>query len=191
MEFTGNYKKVETRTDWRKDDAYLAFNNEMLNNTFTFEQIVDLIAPFLSLTIDWSEMRPGWIELVKEWNVIEGREDSPEKALGFVGITYLFSLLPFETIGVEKISEVFNLHERNVINLVHFYINSDSHPVLLESGAQDVASMPPVFPPAFQEFVDEQYNRSSFWLAHMVYERRHNLPHYLYEVDPAPSDIHK
>lgn len=164
----------------------------------TEKQTAQMEHEWETLVIQWSKTRAieGAVNR-NEWDKIQKRlsekakndvslsggsnqqQQQPAKALGFVAVCYFMSLLPFEELSVEALQKAFCRHELNVLNVLYCYLKHHSSSRLLECGAQDPVAMPPVFPPAWQQFFNQQYDACVWWATYMVYERKQGRKHAL------------
>jgi len=170
-----------SRGHWKDDEEFVKFNDKMLKELFTFGEILDL-STFKDIEftseIDWSEVENEWTAFVKDWNEVRNVEcDGDElKCLGFVGLTYLMTVFPYDKI---KNPSIFCQHEAEMFNIITFYnkqtyLPFEDMPELFDSG--------PISPPAYQQWIDHKYNSASWWVTYIVYERRKGLDH-IYEPD--------
>lgn len=206
MEFTAEYVKLrDGRLPWKTDPEHDVFNARMRGERFTFDQVCKLCKAETILDPEasdeakaaWLSARSRWEELVSDWNSVRERErdkkteeageegeggaEQPVSAIGFVAVCYFFAslLCVLELVGKERVKELYTLHEINVLNVVYCYSTQYSHPLLIECGAQDPADMPPHFPPAWEQWFNDQYNQCSWWVCYMVYEKLRGWQHVL------------
>ena len=159
------------RTFWKDDKQFLKFNNDMLKNLFTFQEILELstLRSTLSEDINWDEIEKEWKGYVSEWNEIRDIQSS-QKALGFVGLTYLMVVFPYDKIK----TGAFCNHELVIFNRAYFYNTSAYLPF---ECVEKLSNEGPMFPPAFAEWLFRLYDRASWWITYIVWERRNGLEH--------------
>ena len=180
-------KLHDGRAHWKEDSEHDAFNKRMRAERFSFEDVCKLckFETILEPTDEnrkalWRDARDCWERFVVAWNKIREQSDDddeeeleeekkeeeygkeekkPLTALGFVAVCYFFASLGdiFNRLGEAKLKQLFTLHEINVLNVVFCYNNDTSHPLLVKCGAKDPVAMPPIYPPAWQEWFDGQY----------------------------------
>ena len=159
---------------WKKDKKFLEYNDILLKNLMSFEEIYEhtLIDSYVKFKKDkkeiCKEMKEEWLKLIKEWNKIR-KVDSSDKAYMFVGICYLFVVLPYDE--MEDVS-VFSSFEISMINVCYYYTYSKC---LQYEGAEDLFSIGPLWPSAYVEWLDRKYDSATWWLCYRTYERRNNL----------------
>lgn len=114
------------------------------------------------------EMKKEWLKLIKDWNNIR-KVNSDDKTYMFVGICYLFVVLPYDQ--MEDIS-IFSCFEIKMINVCYYYIY---HKYLQYEGVENLFDIGPILPAAYIEWLDNRYDSAVWWLCYRVYERRNNL----------------
>lgn len=102
-------------------------------------------------------------------------------AIGFVAVCYFFASLSdiFAHLGKERLKTLFTLHEINVLNAVCCYNNQHSVPILIQCGAKNPVEMPPYYPPAWEQWFNNQYDKCTWWVCYMTYERLRGWQHVL------------
>lgn len=179
-----NVTMDHTRVPWEHDELFVLFNNQMLSEFFSFQQLLQL-STFKDLDflqpMNWEDIEISWNGLVLEWHKREGRQvDSikePVKSLGHVGLTYLMAVFPYE--ALKDPSAVFSQHEAEEMNLISVYVTQRYLPFL---EMPDLFNESPMHPGACSEWMDDRFNRASWWVTYIIYERMHNLPH-IYKPD--------
>lgn len=160
------------RKHWKKDEEFLKFNKQMYDEYFTFDEIfafstLDKVLKFNS-DIDLNKIRNKWNTYIKKWNEIENI-NYIDKTKGFVAITYLMLVLPYKNINN---IEVFTEFDINNINVIYFYNKSK---YINYTGIEELFDSGPFFPPAYRDWLNDKYNRASWWVAYRIYERKNNL----------------
>lgn len=170
-----SWKEQFDRPFWKDDDEFMEFNNKMLSEKATFEEILELSTlknlPFKE-EIDWNEIKRKWNPLVEEWNTIRGETiEEPLKAIKFVGLTYLINVFPFDKLTS---GDVFAQHEVEILTVITFYNKQKYLPF---KNMPELLNCPPYFPPAYEEWINRKYDSASWWATYIVYERRKGLLH--------------
>lgn len=162
-----------SRDHWKQDIDFINFNDRMLNEKFTFEQCLKLSTfdklPF-SDKPNWETIKSEWKQLVEEWNRIRGVKQEPtSKALGFVGLVYLMVVFPYKQLSD---ASVFCQHEVEIFNRAYFYVQNKPYCALPFQDLEELFDSGPIYPPAYSRWLDDLYNKASWWITYIVYERK-------------------
>lgn len=162
------------RTHWKKDEIFLKYEKYLLETCMSFEEICEhsLIDSYIKFKKDKTgilkEMKKEWLKLIKEWNSIR-KVDSNVKTYMFVGLCYLFVVLPYDEIYDIKVFSVFDI---SMINVCYYYVKKK---YLEYEGAENLFDIGPLLPAAYMEWIDDRYDSATWWLCYSLYERRNGL----------------
>lgn len=197
MEFTADYQILkDRRPHWTLDERFNDFDNSLRNEYFTFKEVCDLcqFETLVQQEITIEDLEQEWSSLVRKWqrdrNMLpKNYKKKPVSALGFVGICFYYTLLHrvFDVIGKSKVQELFTLHEINVINLLYYYQYRSANSLLSSCGASEIAVMLPLHPLAWIQFLDEQYDKCTWYVCYMTFEKMLGLRHVLQNPEPTGS----
>lgn len=163
----------KNRLFWKIDPKFTEFNGKLFNEFWSFEDVCKFVQfdnYLFGNDHDRKQildtMKSDWLSYVNEWNRLENINRTNE-AKGFVAITYLFIVIPYEKI--DNVGKYFTLFEANNINIAYFYnTNGDYLPF---ADVEELFDRGPSLPCAYQEWINDKYNRASWWISYMVYEK--------------------
>lgn len=175
------------RLFWKKDPLFQEFNEQMYTEKFlSFSNVFEF-----STASEWPWSDKDWIPNVsKHWNNLCNRWKSHTKSTklpGFAAITLLFAVLPYDKLG-QKLGTVLTEFESNHINAAYFYEIGQYHNGKENLQIQNLEDLTggPLYPPAYEQWINQKYNMASWWLTYMVYERKNNLSPV---IDSAPAKL--
>ena len=134
-------------------------------------------------------MMKKWEKSVDQLNSMDHNKDSKDskdskKIIGYVGLIILYAVLPYDKL--DDVGKYFTNFEINNINICYFCIsNCDNLPF---EDLDDLINAGPIFPPAYQEWLEDQYNQASWCILYMVYEKNNHLSPI---IDSDPAKIQK
>ncbi|CAH6419494.1 Hypothetical protein HVR_LOCUS674 [uncultured virus] len=177
------------RIYWKDDPEFKKFNEVLYTNQFkSFDEVYE----FCGME-SWPWIYSGSDPIIKarkQWNKLRKRWKSNTKTCklpGYAAITLLYAVLPYEKLGTQM-GTVLNNFEAKQANAAYFYeigqyyMGGKNLPI---KNIEDLSGGP-IFPPAYQHWLDEKYNRASWWLSYLVYERRHGLSSV---IDSEPAEL--
>lgn len=165
---------LKNRLFWKVDPEFQQFNNRLYKEMWTFEETSEIakLNNFIFNT-DRDEiltnMKQQWLKYITEWNKLE-RIDEPNKIKGFAALTFLFIVLPYDKL--DDVGKYFTNFEANMINIAYFY-NSNGHYLAFED-IDELFDSGPLWPAAYQQWLDTKYNSACWWISYMIYEKRNN-----------------
>lgn len=165
--------EAKGRTYWKNDDKYNKFSEKLYNEFWTFEKTVKFtnVQNDLKLTNkQWKNTKEIWLEYVEKWNKME-QIPYKNQTKGFVAIAYLYAFIPYENIyDVDKYLTEF---EASNINTIYFYnMNGD---YIQFKNYEELIFGGPIYPSEYKKWLDDKYNRASWWITYMVYEKINGL----------------
>jgi hypothetical protein len=168
---------MNDRPHWKEDKEFQIFNKNLYENMFTFEETLKL-AQFDSYQFDDTNevllnMKIEWTKLIAEWNEIE-KIKHDDRSFGYVVLTYLFVVLPYERL-IDP-NKYFTHFEINQINIAYFYVQNTAYskPLPFEN-LEELFNSGPIFPPAYQQWINNKYNKASWWITYMIYEKNNGF----------------
>lgn len=168
--------------NWKDDPVYILFNDHVLYTPMSFDKAVKV-----TQVDKWHWLSPDWRQATEtEWNkqIAKWTEKNHSEArhilkrntalFGFVGITFLFTSLPFFELDQTKgditdfvachINRCIYFETRCQISGYIFDIDDNfPEPPCLYDNMEEIES--------FEEWVSQLYNSSSWWLCFYVFER--------------------
>lgn len=173
---------IKGRVFWKEDPRFQEFNTCLYQEFWTFEKALEVSTLVKIIPENQKEaMKTRWLEYVTEWNKVRGI-GFVDRTKGFAALTFIFVSFPYHL--VSDIGKYFTQFEVQQINVCYYYNTDDLSIPLL--GAENLFDCGPVFPPAYLQWLDEKYDRASWWLSYMVYEKNHGLPPI---IDSPPTDL--
>ena len=182
----GNPWTAKGRVFWKEDPKFQAFNQRLYNEMWTFEEVLNISTinnfqfknPKQKI---FDKMKIEWTKYITKWNKEEGINNS-QRIKGFAALCYLFIVLAYEEL--DDIGKYFTNFEVNKINICYFYnTNGEYLPFV---GIEELLHNGPMLPGAYQRWLDEKYERASWWISHIVYEKINNLEPI---VDSPPAKL--
>lgn len=178
----------KNRPFWKEDPVYQVFNNQLYNEFWTFDQTSKICGlekfTFKSESDQiLAAMKEQWLKYISDWNKIE-KIAHQDKTKGFVAIVYFFIVLPYEKL--DDVGKYFTLYEANMINIAYFYNTNGEY--LPFADIDELFHSGPLFPGAYEEWLNDKYNNASWWISYMVYEKNNGLKPI---IDSKPAEIVK
>jgi hypothetical protein len=178
--------KVKRRPNWKEDPNFKSFNERLYNEMWNFEKTLE-VCKFDKYTFKGNRdeilksMKEKWLKNIQEWNSVENINNS-EETKGFCAMTFLFFVLPYGEL--DDVGKYFTTVESNMINIIYFYNTNGQY--LNFEGTEELFNSGPMFPPAYQQWLDNKYNSASWWTSYMVYEK---INGYEPLIDSAPAKL--
>lgn len=173
---------LKERIHWKKDQRFHDFVSDLVEKSMDFDQTCRFVGVdkfcftnFKDRVLDLMKIK--WMFYIKKWNN-EREINSHDKIMGFAAVIFLYVVLPYEQIlGIEK---CFTAFEAGNINMAHLYITRKNLPFININKIIDDAKLlivrdPREFPSSLVRYVTKKYDRATWWIIYMVYEKKHNL----------------
>ncbi len=170
--------------DWRQDRQFCEWNNQLYEKKFTFDEVLAFtgIDKWVFVSNDWkTKATKVYNDLCTRWNrnsAPQYKSDDATKIIGFAAIVLCYCSVPYDLLNT-KFSSVTELMA-TMINRVYFYEYYIRVSIPPETKIPcDVFALPnperldmgPIHPSAYREWIDEKYNRASWWLSFWIYEK--------------------
>lgn len=161
------------RTYWKEDQRYKNFEKSLYDNYFSFDECFEFSKYKDVLQFPNDEWIPKakteWNRLVNDWNEEENIKDKQNMAKGFVALTYLFAVLPYNLL---QNKDVLSSIEGKMFNVIHFYVYSK---YLNLNGSDNDLHYGPSHPAVYQSWINDRYDSASWFVSYFVYEKRNDL----------------
>lgn len=163
--------------NWRTDEVYMKWQKENLyDRFFSFDEVVEFVGvdkwPWLEGN-RWKDdfAKAEWARLVNRWNQhnkITRTKDSEPKTKGFAAITLLYVALPYNLLN-KSIDVISDFQAKMIVRCV-FYESNMCYILDCFETDEDLTGGP-VFPPAYEQWINQLYNEASWWLSFFIYDK--------------------
>jgi hypothetical protein len=181
IQFYSTNRKMTFRKDrvhHEKDTVFQAFNKTLYTSDWDFDRAWKL-CNFESWK--WQNPVKEWIDdaknkynmLVEEWNYRRELKNKSDTlyTYGYCALTHVFIVVPFEHLG-SNLGTYLNEFQVTQINRIKFYNNEPMIPV---TNVEDLL-VGPAHPAAYEQYLNDLYDRASWWCSYFVYEWQQGLP---------------
>jgi len=129
----------------------------------------------------WSREMKQWLESGRKSGrtSLPDELDQPIRAPKFAAIPMIVATLPFDMLEDDK--KTFTDRELEKINWFRLYYSLPN--ISWARGPETNYDGPPYFPPAFEQWMDNNHNRCTWWLNYCAYERANNFSTSLITLD--------
>ena len=174
---------MEGDYDWRTDKQFKEWSAKILVNEFTFEYTLEFtgINKWEFESDDWQKIAKDiFTSLAKRWNA-NMKKEKEGKIVAYAAITLCYASVPYHLLkkGQTPITE---LLAQMIIRATFYEYNMDTSIkrtipfpeeilIIKDENYKEDLQKGPMFPPAYEEWINALYNRASWWLSFLIYER--------------------
>lgn len=174
---------MENGVHWKNNKRWLAYNDMILStdcNTFnealSYACIYDKIKWLPEKEDDGKKLHiERWNDETIKW--VKTSNGKYKKIPLFAAIPYCIATLPFEYL--EDDLDLFSEKELGFLNWFRDYYDIDQICWKRAPKHKYSDELYPIHPGAFVEWMNENHDKSTWWINWCAYERQHNLPSFL------------